>query len=141
MRCIRLSWISGRGLVIDMKTEGFDRHGLKIGDYVARMAIGAHGDNFKCHEFTFGRIRAFQAETTATRPDAAPKFGLDEWEEVLVMPFDEEMAPEKERPWIQWGAEECIKISRLEYFLRAIIWPLTKMIYSEPLAGRNTDRV
>jgi len=124
-----------------MKAQYMDRHGLEIGDYVARMAVGAHGDNFKCHEFSFGRIRAFQMENAESRPDAAPKFGLDEWVEVLVMPYDDEMAPACERPWIQWGPEEIIKLSGFEYFLRAVMWPFVKFIYNKPLDGRNTDRV
>ena len=84
-----------------MKKDTLDRYGLEVGDCVTRMKVGAHGDNFKCHEFSFGRIRAFQLENKKSRPKAADKFGVDEWVEVVVLPFDDKMAPKKEQPWIQ----------------------------------------
>ncbi len=113
---------------------------LKIGDLVTRPKEGAWGDNFKCHEFSFGKVAGFQMETKETRPDAARKFGVDEWQEVMIQPHDPEMAPIKERPWIHWGPEECMKLSKTEYILRVIVWPFIKLFYNRPLDGRNTDR-
>jgi len=124
-----------------MEKDVLNKCGLKIGDRVARIAVGAFGDNFKCHEYSFGRIRAFQIETEESRPDAAPKFKLKKWVEILVMPHDDKMAPEKERPWIQWGPEEVIKLSKFQYFIKVITWPVVKRIYNRPLDGRNTDRI
>tara|TARA_R110000824_G_scaffold12226_7_gene53635 strand:- start:53963 stop:54346 length:384 start_codon:yes stop_codon:yes gene_type:complete len=113
---------------------------LEVGDLVTRTDNGALGDCFKCHEYSFGHVAGFVEENSETRPDAAKKFNMDSWEEIVVLPFDQKMAPLADAPFIQWGYEECVRISKLGYWVRILLWPLALMRFNRPLDGRITDR-
>jgi len=111
---------------------------FKPGDFVLRRRKSVEGDWFKCHPFSFGQVIEYRTETRKSRPDVAHIYD-EKWEEVVVMPYDTFMAPIKDRPWVQWGEKDMIKISKFTYSMLGILWPILKLGSVKPLDGRITD--
>ena len=99
----------------------------------------AWDDHFKCHPFSFGQVDSIITETTETRPDAPHTEPGEFWPEVVVQPFDKDMAPVKESGRIQWCPTECIVIPNWLFSILVLTWPLVKRLYIKPLTGQTTD--
>ena len=114
---------------------------LKLGDLVRRPSTSPWRlDPFQCHPASFGQVIEFVTECADSRADN-PKLrvhGASTWTEVVIAPFDERMSPHG-KFWIQWVPNECIKISLFNYAIRALFWPLLRLLYRRPLAGQSTD--
>jgi len=112
---------------------------FKTGDFVLRKRKSYGGDFFKCHPLSFGQIVDFVKEDGITRPEAPHSQYAKSWTEVLVQPYDKEMAPLKEDGWIQWCPSEIIKIPKFAYCFLGLFWWFIKNLYRKPLNGQITD--
>lgn len=111
---------------------------IKRGDLVMRRRQCALDDHFKCHPFSFGQVAGMQLETSETRPDA-PTWSAGSWIEVVVQPFDRDMAPIKSDGYIQWCPSECRLIPGWLFGILVLTWPIIKHLYRRPLKGQSTD--
>lgn len=116
---------------------------FKQGDFVIRRGKCDRKDHFKCHPLSFGQVVEYRMETFETRPDVELLGGNKEWEEIVILPFDKDMAPLSDNPidqgWIQWSPVEMIRIPKFIYCLLGLLWPLLKLVSLKPLNGRITD--
>ena len=118
-----------------------DTINLREGDYVRRKLASPYLDDpYQCHPASFGKVVYFVEESKETRSDN-PHIEADDgdtWIEIGIEPFSRLMQP-RNSGVIQWTEDECVKISRLHYILRALLWPLLWLCYPVKLKGQSTN--